>query len=959
MDDNPEYKIPGYIKSVLKRNGFRLNELSHENFKKKLQESPTENGGSELGPLNSPQKSQERTIIRAKGHVICQHSVFGVDGPYYAKHMAILEEYPQHVFINFTFKSRLFDYNIEGYEMDDYFMNRKKFYCEYISWTPVKFDMFVAEYFIALVGLSGDAVAEFVLDALPEDEFIERGKNETYEKATYKKDFLLRFLEIGYSEAFSLLKTQKEAKRYFLADDFKLLCMKTESTTKNGHVLECPPIYPENVILQMSWKSITELAQTLKENPYILAFEPLTNFFYVPSSEMMENNPTLIGKNTPIPEISLSQVQWIVNTLYPQQDAAENVLIKFCAIDMYEVLKKEAFEKKHVCTRVIELYNLTNSSTFSRATKEKSLEFLLDNNIATLTADGFVFIQYMYYWERCISLSVMCLYERHKFDQKLGSKVLDISRNLTTLGGHPLCNEQTTAITKFLENPIVLVNGLPGSGKTDMLSALAPCMPPETVFACAIKGIHVAKLNSIFPTRAFTAHMLLYFHDKYCQSSPHIENNWQTTASDPDNNHTNNNNPDVQDSDKISEELFIKNSLKLKFIACPFEKTEFLVIDEISNWDDAIFSKLLSAITCCGKLKKVFMLGDSNQLPSIRCGNVIKELTEFCREMDTLCEFVHNHRTSQSSKILRHNTDCLINRDISSLQFDNINCIHIDLDITEKKSTHQMQAMLLSVLRKYNVHEYQHQVITRTNKFKDLFSDTIEEYYYNKDSQHTKEYKKRGHYVGRKISFTQNNYRLKVLNNELLVLESIVDYPTGPNAAKRKATEIKNTAEKIPREYSRLLTLRSLDDSKKIELLFSEWVKKHLKHASASTIEIYQGSEADDVIYILPYWSRFDTFESVLTAWTRARKRFFFMGNLQDLAKAIKTPEPPRRSKLKQLLLDSCYRYKNLRDDQQISATPEKDIALHFESASSIVGLKSSIFIFFFQITIYFYFSLY
>ena len=122
-------------------------------------------------------------------------------------------------------------------------------------------------------------------------------------------------------------------------------------------------------------------------------------------------------------------------------------------------------------------------------------------------------------------------------------------------------------------------------------------------------------------------------------------------------------------------------------------------------------------------------------------------------------------------------------------------------------------------------------------------------------------YDKTGHYVGRKLAFTQNNYKKGLSNNEIMILKNICDTVTGSPDQSRPMMPI-NTSDRLDRRLTRTLYLQTLLDSRQVEVTWDDWSRSHLKKANTTTVNTFQGSEIEDIIFILPYATDYDTFEN-------------------------------------------------------------------------------------------------
>ena len=143
---------------------------------------------------------------------------------------------------------------------------------------------------------------------------------------------------------------------------------------------------------------------------------------------------------------------------------------------------------------------------------------------------------------------------------------------------------QKQAIIRFLSSDLSILTGGPGTGKTTIINAMVKVykklFPHINIALCAPTGRAAKRLSELTGSDAFTIHSLLKWD---------LENN-----------------------------TFGQNKDE------PLEY-DILVIDEFSMVDQWLFSKLLEASS---KVKKILIVGDENQLPSVLPGALLSDLIE-------------------------------------------------------------------------------------------------------------------------------------------------------------------------------------------------------------------------------------------------------------------------------------------------------------------------------------------
>ena len=201
--------------------------------------------------------------------------------------------------------------------------------------------------------------------------------------------------------------------------------------------------------------------------------------------------------------------------------------------------------------------------------------------------------------------------------------------------GITLDNFQKEAIKTFFNEKMSMIIGGPGSGKTTLIKCLVEIFKEffvyQNIIVVAPTGRAAKRISEISNVESKTIHSLLRWNKE-------------------DNTFTNNiNNPILYDC---------------------------LIIDEFSMVDSSLFASLLKA---CGYVKKICIIGDDRQLPSIRQGNVLSDLINSNKFKITYLK--ENHRQKQGSDIISLANDIVNNsvnfdlykNDISFVDIRNVN----------------------------------------------------------------------------------------------------------------------------------------------------------------------------------------------------------------------------------------------------------------------------------------------
>lgn len=165
--------------------------------------------------------------------------------------------------------------------------------------------------------------------------------------------------------------------------------------------------------------------------------------------------------------------------------------------------------------------------------------------------------------------------------------------------GHRYTNLQREAIEAALTNPVMILTGGPGSGKTTVLKGIIDILDREKkkVILVAPTGRAAKRMTALTGKDAFTIHRLLGYRQG---------------------------------------EGYRKRKID----------TDVLIIDEASMLEQVLFNHLLQSIKSNTRL---ILVGDVNQLPAIGAGNVLMDMI-VSGKIPTIC-LTENFRQMNGSKI--------------------------------------------------------------------------------------------------------------------------------------------------------------------------------------------------------------------------------------------------------------------------------------------------------------------
>ncbi len=162
-------------------------------------------------------------------------------------------------------------------------------------------------------------------------------------------------------------------------------------------------------------------------------------------------------------------------------------------------------------------------------------------------------------------------------------KLIDESDNEDEI---ELADNQRDAVFRAFQNAALVITGGPGTGKTTIINTIIKTMKKDgsTVMLAAPTGRAAKRMSEVCSFEAKTIHRLL----------------------------------EIRVGDDVSDGVFARNSDN------PLE-CDVLIIDEMSMVDIMLMNSLLDAVS---RGTRLIMVGDSDQLPSVGAGNVLKDIID-------------------------------------------------------------------------------------------------------------------------------------------------------------------------------------------------------------------------------------------------------------------------------------------------------------------------------------------
>ncbi|KAK6169596.1 hypothetical protein SNE40_020616 [Patella caerulea] len=398
-----------------------------------------------------------------------------------------------------------------------------------------------------------------------------------------------------------------------------------------------------------------------------------------------------------------------------------------------------------------------------------------------------------------------------------------------------------------------------------------------------------------------------------------------------------------------------------------FENKSVLVVDECSLVSVRTIATVLNNLKRLAGLRKIILLGDVRQLPSVEPGNFLCDIFHVLSPLRCCMELRTNHR-SESELIVKNATK------ISQMKLpDYDNRKFRLLEIGFEEGDNEIDAQIRHLLKTSNLDQETSQFVCFQRRRCESINELCCKFY---NDHITKDDRKRYLFQqGDKVCMSKNaeiiNYRSRLpakkkpkQKNDSAVpsssqtisqstrsrryagnsfscqeaAELIMEDPakdlfpvSQPNLStqtQKKKKEKKNKNVRLCNgevffiihdvsetsadgKTTRYLTLTDKEEPKEkmVCVNYRDLVKKcKMRHGWARTIHTYQGSESTAVVYVV-YRSFYENWQHVYTAVTRGRCSVYMVGKKCNIDRAITTSHRPRRTSLKEKLLENVQKF--------------------------------------------------
>ncbi|XP_069760090.1 DNA helicase B isoform X4 [Narcine bancroftii] len=368
---------------------------------------------------------------------------------------------------------------------------------------------------------------------------------------------------------------------------------------------------------------------------------------------------------------------------------------------------------------------------------------------------------------------------------------------------------------------------------------------------------------------------------------------------------------------------YTKYSKEKKVFDWMFSEVQVLIVDEGSLVSVKILSTILNLLMNYANLKKLVILGDIRQLPSIEPGNMFKDMYSSLYQVGWAIELSTNHRAE--SRLIVDNSTKIAEMGLKStyitLEYDAViylsKGIETSIPESDKKfilvsfesSSYGLQeaiSLLLKWAPGLDKHETSQFIAFRRQDCAEINELCCKQY-----SKHlTRDHKKKLDFrVGDKVCCTRNGYVVNFIEDP--------NEKSGMDLDKKRVRLYNGDIFFIiedKTEYGNFITSPTrqlkLDDRENRQILVNyEEIRKECKlvHAWARTIHTFQGSEADTVVYVVGSAGG-QNWQHIYTAVTRGRQRVYVVTSEDQFIAAVTARSPRRNTRLRELLQEKLVK---------------------------------------------------
>ena len=500
---------------------------------------------------------------------------------------------------------------------------------------------------------------------------------------------------------------------------------------------------------------------------------------------------------------------------------------------IYYWLSTQAYEgyswvTPNILCEVVSAYlQLTDNSNLKIALKEMKEEELLHWNIQ----ENYVCLKKYYDLELNIATELERLIQTKR--EFIGKDFNEVVRNTEELKGYKFTEEQLEGAKKTIENPINIITGKSGTGKTSVSKLALDCLKDNyRIKATSFSGKASYRIYEATGFRGQTIHSTLEYNPQF--------------------------------------KAFMRN--RDNKLVC-----DVMLIDECSFLDGELFYSLLQALPDGCKL---IMLGDPNQLEPIGVCSVFSDMIN--SGVINVNHLTKIHRQAEKSGIIVKANEVAIGTQITDTdKSENTYGELQDLTVITESSDKLQDLAVEMFKQEYSKYKDINKVQglsalrTRGNLSLEALNKKIQEWY-NPDNNTNK------------ITVTRNGKSL-----DFKVKDKIINTKNNYNLSNEKgeAVALYNGMTGIIKEINTWDKSMIIDFGEDIGLIYieNEWIP-NIELAYFCTVFKYQGSECDSCVIALDMSAyTLLTRNLIYTALTRAKKNCIMVCENKAIKKAIST----------------------------------------------------------------------
>ncbi|XP_010225676.1 PREDICTED: DNA helicase B, partial [Tinamus guttatus] len=686
--------------------------------------------------------------------------------------------------------------------------------------------------------------------------------------------------------------------------------------------------------------------------------------------DILNNEPWKLGfskityreLNLPYCEATWAAFHQCKHLLSRIPDLQKNALI------LYDRLKKQCTEMGHTYEDQDELTHFV-SRDMSIEHAWQSLEFLKDQHIV-IREKKMVFLPHLYNSEKNIAMFIGDLLSNHAWQlgvdvrqilniSEISREIVDMKMNVTqahevecmkennpeshncensflkkelesTSGTQSKAEvdlDQVTALEKICANPVTIISGKGGCGKSTIVSCLFRHLKQMEKEMEEVEAASKDFEGDLDASEEWNTFNHLWESENTCTKNLL---NVLFTA------------PTGRAASLLSEKTRFpaytlhqiiysfkswKSSQSQEELPWKFSTVTVLVVDEGSLVSVQILSLVLKLLCEHAQLAKLIILGDTRQLPSIDPGNMLADIFEGLKSRGLSVELRTNHRAE--SQLIVDNATRISQRKLP--EFDEVLKVsgwkgELTMPSPEKKfifialpsggGCDNLQNAIKTLLAKGPGLQdaKQSQFIAFRRQDCDLINEMCCQHYSN---HLTRDHKRQLLFrTGDKICCMRNTYLKDLLPGPGLSKDPNHHKckngipPLAEDGKRLCNGDIFFITDDVEVNKQRLLTISSTYGS--THTVVYKALKKlcHVKHAWARTIHTFQGSEEKTVVYVVGNPGR-QHWQHVYTAVTRGRCRVYVIAEEMHLRKAVTNKNRPRKTRLQKFLRETIAEINN------------------------------------------------